>query len=261
MAIYGSTSCDSSATFTGLVTSGDGTAGFDNVNEREGTACFYTEMDNTAGYAYGYVDLATAIGDGDYFHIGGWMWFARDWDFATPSTPMLSSAMACVRLYDTVGGKVLYLNITATVGAGGEFEWRMATNAGVAAGSNFDPGWWRGVWRYIDIYGYVHNTDGWFQCWEDGTKHLEVTGADTYPGNAWDRLTLGSTSESNPANDICFVFDDFIVDDEASPSPPAGYGGGYGSPLRRGLIAPFYNDQRNARGQTAKWPATREWQH
>ena len=220
MAIYGSTSCDSSATFTGLVTSGDGLVGFDNVNEREGTACFYTDMDGAAGYAYGYVDLATAIGDGDYFHIGGWMWFARELDFATPTTPVLSSAMACIRLYDTTGGKVIYLNITETAGGSGYHSWRVATNAGVGAGETFDPGWYRGLWRYINIYGYIDNSAGWVQVWEDGTNHCELTGIDTYPGNDWDRLILGSTFENDAENEICYVFDDFIVDDEASPAAP-----------------------------------------
>ena len=236
MAVYGSTNCDASGSFTGIVTTGDGSTGFDNVNEREGVACFYADGDGAAGTAYGYLDLTTDIGDGDYFHIGGWHWFARDWDFSTPSNPVISSNQVALALHDTVNSKnIWFVQVhDGNKDAGGHSKWQVVCSIG-SDSANGEPGWIRGVWRAIHIYGYVHNTAGWLQLWEDGTCWIEITGIDTYPGSDWDRLTLGFAFEGAAANDVCHVFDDFIVDDEASPAPP-------------GTVKPWWYYQRRRAG-------------
>jgi len=260
---YGSTTCDGSGTFTGLNTGGDGLVGFDSSNQQEGVACLYTEMNGTAGYAYAYLDLSTPIGNGDYFHIGGWLWFARDWDFETPHSEHIegSTSVPAIELYSTGSIKQIRLMCRPSQPAPSRHYWLIHSNIGNNI-DIFDAGWHYGAWYYIDIYGYVDNTAGWVQVWENGIKRAEIAGIDTYSGSDWDRLILGASYENSAGTDICFVFDDFVVNDDASPSPPAGYGGTYGSPGNHNIIAPFYHDGRHCRGVVnSHWPTVLEWKH
>lgn len=249
MAIYGATNCDEAGSFTSIVTNGDGVAGFDNVDEQEGVACFYTDMGGIAGYAYSVLALDTDIGDGDYFHIGGHLFHNRDYDFSVPgrAAPILDSPMVAIGLYSSGASKSIRFYTRNDLGGSGYANWTLWSNA-LGAGEDkvtFDPSWGPGFWRYPHIYGYIHETEGWLQVREGGVTLAEITGIDTYPGSDWDRLVLGPTYEAHAVNEIFYAFDDFIVDDEASPIPP---GSGDGHPLCRGIISPWYNNQRNCRG-------------
>lgn len=249
MAVYGATNCDEAGSFTNIITTGDGVTGFDNVHQQEGVACFYTEFGGLAGTAYGFKTLDANIGDGNYFHIGGKLWFAREWDFMTPNVPVLADNQVCLSLYDTVGGASIwfFMRTDGDLDADGKFKWYLACSFGGGITNLGTPGWSRAGWKHIHIYGYAHNTEGWLQMWEDSVLHCEVTGIDTYPGSDWDRLVLGAAFEGAPANEICYVFDDFVVNDEASPLPP---GSGDGIPLARGIISPWYHNQRDCKGAT-----------
>ena len=213
--------CDALANFTSsTVTGGVGAHGIDTTHEQEGTGCYYVAISNAAGVAYSEKTLTSNIVNGSYWHLGFHLWHAKDYDFETPSALDNANYIRCIGIYDTVNDKRLGVQVEATPSATFGRQWTIASTAGTYAVKAFDPGWARAAWKYIDIYGYVHNTAGWLQMWENGTKWCEVTGIDTYPGNDWNRLVLGSSWEGAAANEVCYVFDDFVVDDEASPAPP-----------------------------------------
>lgn len=257
MAVYGTNVCDASGTFTTMAKTGDGNYDFDTVNKQEGSASVYFESNGLAGTAYGISTLSSNIASGNYFHASFDFAFMRAWDWATPSEPAMSASQACWQLYSSGAAKAIWLTIRSTKDGSGKYNWYAMVQDGDY--QDFSPGWVRAAWKDIDIYGYVHNTAGWIQLWEGGKKLVEITGQDTYFGSDYDQVRLGVVSEAAAASDWCFQFDNLVVNDDASPQPPAS---GYGSPLRRGIISPWRNNQRNARGQVnGVWPASREWVH
>jgi len=177
-----------------------------------------------AGVAYSSKTLSTNVGDGDYVHIGFYHWFANDYDFTTPSALANSGYIRCLGLYDSVSGKRLGFRVEATAGGTTGRKWTIACTAGTATPAPsdiFDPSWDHGTWRWIDMYAYIHNTAGWMQLWEGGTKWAEDQGIDTLPPGDYDELRVGINYRETTDDDACFVFDHIVVDDCASPSAPA----------------------------------------
>lgn len=230
---YGSTDCDASGSFTSITTTGTGATEFDATKKQEGTACFATAVTSGAGTAYGIKNLDTDITVGDYFTAYTWLWFAGD----VPSggapfpPPTMTGRLDCFAIQATGVAKKIVLQMLDSTGASGNYEWRINSTTGGDV-QVFDPGWTRNLMRRLKICAYIDNSAGWVQIWEGGIKWAEITGIDTYPAADYDIILPGIYWREDTDTEVCFAFDDVIVNDDASPVLP-------------GTVKPWWYYQRN----------------
>lgn len=70
-------------------------------------------------------------------------------------------------------------------------------------------------WVGIETHIYVHNTEGYYELWQDGVKIIEQTGIDTLSTNNWKRAWYGCCSvDASWTGPDEFWFDECYVQDE-----------------------------------------------
>ena len=218
--VYATIPCDEADDFDGIVTNGWGAAWFDDEHNAAGDAAFVVTFVGEDHWAYGHKMLGTSIGNEDYFRIGFWMRYDESGDFPASAPGVVKSSTSTIRLFDTVNTKILSLFIDGVEDPDPppeEYPFRFVTNAGAtAAAGTFEPGWKYGTYHYIELFGYVHATEGWVEIWEGGKCHLSLHDICTYTGSAWNQIRVGSNF-NNDENFFAYVFDDIVVDDGQPP--------------------------------------------
>lgn len=224
MANYVVLPCDNAGQFTSITATGTGATGFETTYHNEGSGAFATEVSSGAGSAYGIKTLDTNIGDGDYFHIAFDLLFMREWDFETPHNPDITGWTTALRLKSSATGKYIAFIMQNELGVSGNWKWVLQNSISGSDFASGDPDWGRSKYHRGHIYGFIHNSLGWYQYWSGAlpnpTLHAQKTGIDTYPGDVYDQIYLGILWRTNTTTEVCFVYDDVLVDDAASPRVP-----------------------------------------
>lgn len=188
----------------------------------QGTYAYEWGVDPVAGWAWGYKDLGAALPLGSKFRIATRFMLVRDGDdWPSVLGPVVTAGTQAhiIRAENAAASQGAYLQIISDAGSQYTKKFRFGTNVGATAWCYFNQGFQPGVWYLLELFYYMHNTDGYGQIYVNGSKKAEFSGVDTYGGDIG-RLRLGPSWKGSSVTRLCTYFDVLAWDDQESPLPP-----------------------------------------
>jgi hypothetical protein len=168
----------------------------------------------TVGKARCYDSNVIDVGSGEELWLSGWFYFPAAFD--------VDSGVNWGILYIQQSGSPYY-NIRVDINDNEElFVHNRVNDTSYYQSSPISVP--QDQWVGVELYVYVHDTNGIIQLWQDGVKIIDVTTIDTRAASNWRHCYAGcGWMSGTQTTDVDYWFDEVYVQDEQKipPAPPA----------------------------------------